>query len=159
MKYRIISVGKIRESFYLAGIKEYLKRMGPYCRMEFIDGLDEKVNPRAGQQEIDRILEKEAEHVFKLITDNEILLVLDSQGKQISSEMLADYIAEWNISGKSRVNLLVGSSHGLSAGIKKKADRIISFSMMTFPHQMATLILTEQIYRGFKILRGEPYHK
>lgn len=159
MKYRIISVGKIRESFYLAGIKEYLKRMGPYCRIDFLDGLDEKVNPRASQQEIDIILEKEALRVLKFITDDEILLVLDSQGKQISSEMLADYIAEWNMSGKKRVNLLVGSSHGLSSEIKKRANQTISFSMMTFPHQMAALILTEQLYRGFKILRGEKYHK
>ena len=159
MKYRIISVGKMREKFYAEGVSEYLKRLGPYTTIELWDGLEEKVNPRAGAKDIEKVLNKEGERILSLVADNELLVVLDGQGKLLSSEDLAHCLEGWNLSGVSRVNLVVGGSHGLADIVKKRADRIISFSKMTFPHQMAVLILSEQIYRGFKILKGEPYHK
>ena len=159
MKYRIISVGKIREKFYAQGVNEYLKRLGPYTVIELLEGLEEKVSPRAGAKDIEKVLNKEGERILSLLGDNEILVVLDGQGTLLTSEDLARCIEEWNMSGLSRVNLVIGGSHGLADIVKKRADRIISFSKMTFPHQMAVLILSEQIYRGFKILKGEPYHK
>lgn len=159
MKYRIISVGKIREPFYRDGIKEYIKRLGAYTSIEIADGLEEKLNPRAGDKEIQKILQKEGEKILNLIGNDEILVVLDIQGKKLSSEELSEYIDDWNLSGKNRVNLVIGGSYGVSDEVKRKADSKISFSPMTFPHQMAVMILTEQIYRGFKILKGEPYHK
>ena len=159
MRYRIISVGKIKEAFYLNAIKEYLKRLQPYSSIELVDGLEEKTNPRAGQSEINRVLSREGERVLKLVGDDDILVVLDIQGNSISSEAFAQLLEQWNFSGKSRVNLVIGGSHGLSEEVKRRANYRLSFSPMTFPHQMAVLILSEQLYRGFKILKGEPYHK
>jgi len=159
MRYRIISVGKIKEAFFLKGINEYLKRLQPYTGIELVDGLEEKTNPRAGQSEINRVLSREGERVLKLVGDDEILVVLDIQGSSISSEAFAQLLEQWNLSGKSRVNLVIGGSHGLSEEVRKRAHYRISFSPMTFPHQMAVLMLSEQLYRGFKILKGEPYHK
>lgn len=159
MKYRIISVGKIREKFYAEGIKEYMKRLGPYASMELLDGLEEKVSPNPSAKEIEKVLQKEGDRILNLLGDNELLIVLDPHGKMPSSEQLANQLQEWNQSGKYRINLIIGGSHGLSPAVKQRADQTISFSKMTFPHQMAVLILSEQIYRGFKILKGEPYHK
>jgi len=159
MKYRIISVGKIREPFYQNGINEYIKRLKVYTSVELVDGLEEKISPRAGEKDIQKVLQKEADKILKLLNKDEMLVVLDSRGRSISSEKFAEYIADWNISNKSRINLIIGGSFGLADKLKKEANMSISFSKMTFPHQMAVLILSEQIYRGFKILRGEPYHK
>lgn len=159
MRYRIISVGKIREPFYQDGINEYLKRLSAYCSIELLDGLEEKISPRAGEKDIQKALQKEGDRILNLLGNEEFLAVLDIGGRQFSSEDLAGQLGEWNMSGKSRVNLVIGGSHGLSEEVKKRADYKISFSKMTFPHQMAVLILTEQVYRGFKILKGEPYHK
>ncbi len=159
LKYRIISVGKIREKFYADGIKEYMKRMGPYASIELLDGLEEKVPPRPSEKDIEKVLNKEGDRILALLGDNEILAVIDPHGEALSSEQLASRLQEWNLSGQSRVNLVIGGSHGISRAVKQRADQSISFSKMTFPHQMAVLILTEQIYRGFKILKGEPYHK
>ncbi len=159
MRYRIISVGKVREKFYAQGVDEYIKRLRPYAGIEVLEGLEEKVSPRAGEKDIYKVLQKEGERILALLGDNEILVVLDGQGEQLSSEDLAQCIDKWNTSGMSKVNLVIGGSHGLADMVKKRADHIISFSKMTFPHQMAVLILSEQIYRGFKILKGEPYHK
>ncbi|MGI5911308.1 MAG: 23S rRNA (pseudouridine(1915)-N(3))-methyltransferase RlmH [Syntrophomonadaceae bacterium] len=159
IRYRIISVGKIREAFYLSGVKEYLKRLEPYANFELIDGLEEKTNPRAAEKEIEKVLNKEGEKVLKLVDNDDILVALDIKGTGISSEALALLIQQWNLSGKSRTNLVIGSSYGLSDKVKQRANQLISFSSMTFPHQMAVLILSEQLYRGFKILKGEPYHK
>ncbi|MCX5780851.1 MAG: 23S rRNA (pseudouridine(1915)-N(3))-methyltransferase RlmH [Firmicutes bacterium] len=159
MKYRIISVGKIREKFYAQGVGEYLKRLAPYASIEMIEGLEEKTNPRAGAKEIEIVLRKEGERILGLVGDQELIVVFDGQGQRLSSEDLAGCLQEWNHSGLKRVNLVIGGSHGLAEAVKKRADCTISFSPLTFPHQMAVLILSEQIYRGFKILKGEPYHK
>ena len=158
MKYRIISVGKIREKFYLQGINEYLKRLGPYAKIELLDGLEEKVHPRAGQKDIDKVVAKEGERVLSLLGDHEILIAFDLAGKLLSSVELATHIGEWNMSG-SRINLVIGGSHGLSGAVKSRSNQTISLSPLTFPHHLAVLIVCEQIYRGFKILKGEPYHK
>jgi 23S rRNA (pseudouridine1915-N3)-methyltransferase len=158
MKYRIISVGKIRESFYSDGINEYLKRLRPYTSIEMVDGLEEKTNPRAGDKEIEKVLQKEGDRILSLLSPDELLVVLDSHGKMMTSEEFARQIEKWNASGLPRVNLVVGGSHGLSPAVKKRAFTL-SFSSMTFLHQMAVLILAEQIYRAFKIIKGEPYHK
>lgn len=159
MRYRIISVGRIREKFYAEGIKEYMKRLGPYANLELLEGLEEKVSPRPSDKDIEKVLQKEGERILALLGDNEILIVLDPHGEILSSEQLAIQMEKWNLSGQNRINLVIGGSHGISKAVKQRADQLISFSKMTFPHQMAVLILSEQIYRGFKILKGEPYHK
>lgn len=159
MKYRIISVGKIREKFYHEGIQEYLKRLGPYASFELVDGLEEKVPANPSPKEIAKILGKEGERILALLKDNELLIALDLQGEMLSSQQLAERLQDWQQSGRPRINFVIGASHGLSPAVKGRADQSLAFSPMTFPHQMAVLILTEQIYRGFKILKGEPYHK
>ncbi len=159
MNYRIISVGKVRGPFYLQGVKEYLKRLGPYTAISLSDGWEEKINPSPGPKDIAKCLRKEGERILALLRDDELLVVLDQHGGMLTSEGFANQIQEWNFSGKNRVNFVVGGSHGLDDEVKSRANQVISFSKMTLPHQMAVLVLAEQIYRSFKILRGEPYHK
>lgn len=159
MKYRIISVGKIREPFYDNGIQEYLKRLKSYTSIELIDGLEEKISPKAGAGEIDKCLQKEGAKIINLVSDDEIVIAFDIKGELLSSEEWAQYIEQLNVRSSSRVNMVIGGSFGLDDKVKRRAERLISFSRMTFPHQMAVLMLTEQIYRGFKINKREPYHK
>ncbi|WP_054693396.1 23S rRNA (pseudouridine(1915)-N(3))-methyltransferase RlmH [Syntrophomonas palmitatica] len=159
MKYRIISIGKIREPFFQQGIQEYLKRLQPYASIELVDGLEEKLSPRAGDKDIEKALQREGERILALINDNELLIALDIKGRMLSSEALAHTMEAWNQSGKSRVNFVIGSSFGLSPAVKTRADLRLCLSPMTFLHQMSGLILAEQIYRGFRIIKGEPYHK
>jgi len=159
LRYRIISVGKISEKFYAQGVAEYLKRLTPYVSWELVEGLEEKVPPRAGAKDIEKVLNKEGARILALLGERELLVVLDSQGNLLTSEELANCMQDWHLSGLSRVNLIIGGAHGLSDEVKKRADRMIALSRMTFPHQMAALVTAEQIYRGFRIIKGEPYHK
>ncbi|HZJ84713.1 MAG TPA: 23S rRNA (pseudouridine(1915)-N(3))-methyltransferase RlmH [Syntrophomonadaceae bacterium] len=159
MKYYIYSVGKIREEFYLQGIKEYLKRLNAYISIELIDGLGEKISPTANNKEIEKAINKEGLKILKNISPSDLVILLDVEGKKLDSPSFADMLANYNLSGSKRVIFIIGSSHGVSLEVKNRADQIISFSPLTFPHQMAVLILAEQIYRGFKILKNEPYHK
>ncbi|MDD3852394.1 MAG: 23S rRNA (pseudouridine(1915)-N(3))-methyltransferase RlmH [Syntrophomonadaceae bacterium] len=159
MKYRIISVGRMREKYFNDGIAEYLKRLTRYCKIEIVDGLEEKTSPRAGEAEIEQIMHREGERILALINPGELLIAFDSKGQMMNSEEFARHINDWNNSGRSRVNMIIGGSHGLSPLVKKRADLIISMGKMTLPHQMAVLVLTEQIYRAFRIIKGEPYHK
>lgn len=159
IRFRIISVGKIREKFYRQGIDEYTKRLGAYTKIEMFEGLEERLNPNASPKEIERLLNKEGAKILNLVDQDDILAVLDIEGKMLSSREFADYIDGLKHSGKTRVNFVIGASYGVAPEIKKRADVRISFSPLTFPHQMAVLILTEQLYRAFKILQGEPYHK
>ncbi len=159
MKFRIISVGKLTEPFYKAGVQEYMKRLRAYGQFEWVEGLDQPLPPKASQGEIDQVLRREGLKILHLIQDDEWNVVLDVHGKSMSSEEWADKIRGWNESGRPRVNLIIGSSFGLDEAVRRRANERISFSPMTFPHQLAALILSEQMYRGFRILRGEPYHK
>lgn len=159
MKYCIYSVGKIREPFYVEGINEYLKRLRPYTSMELIDGLEEKLSPKASEKDIINTLIKEGQKLLNLITPGDLVILLDIKGNTLSSTELAEEIKAHDFSGKGRVVFIIGSSYGVSSEVKARADKLISFSPLTFPHQMAVLILTEQIYRSFKIIRNEPYHK
>ncbi|HZK42901.1 MAG TPA: 23S rRNA (pseudouridine(1915)-N(3))-methyltransferase RlmH [Syntrophomonadaceae bacterium] len=159
MKIFIYSVGKIREPFYINGVKEYLKRLKPYTNIELVDGFEEKLSPKASEKDIQNLLAKEGQKMLNSISPDDLVVLLDIKGKQVSSPAFAQDLERFNLSGKARLNFIIGSSHGVSEAIKKRADKLISFSPMTFPHQMAVLILVEQIYRGFKIIKNEPYHK
>ena len=158
MKIRIISVGKLKEPFYSAGVQEYVKRLQPYVKLELLEGLEEKYTAKAGAEEIKRYLAKEAERVLKLISEDEIIVLLDINGQQLDSVQFAGQIQKWQQTGKARLNFVIGSAFGLSDLIKEKAAFNLSFSPLTFPHQMAVLITAEQIYRSFKIIKREPYH-
>lgn len=127
--------------------------------MELIDGLEEKLSPKASEKDIINTLIKEGQKLLNLITPGDLVILLDIKGNTLSSPELAEEIKSHDFSGKSRVVFIIGSSYGVSSEVKARADKLISFSPLTFPHQMAVLILTEQIYRSFKIIRNEPYHK
>lgn len=159
MKITIISVGKIKEKFFTEAIKEYTKRLSKYCKLNIIELSDEKAPEKLSDKEMIQIKDKEGEKILKKIDDNSYLIALAIEGKQLSSEELAKRINDLGLTGKSHITFVIGGSLGLSDKILKKSDLKLSFSRMTFPHQLFRVILLEQIYRSFRINSGEPYHK
>ncbi|MDO4540139.1 MAG: 23S rRNA (pseudouridine(1915)-N(3))-methyltransferase RlmH [Syntrophomonadaceae bacterium] len=159
MKYRIISVGKIKEPFYRQGVNEYMKRLKSYGQFELIDGLEERLDPEPAPKDIEHMLQKEAGKILNLLRPDELVVALDIEGKNPDSRQLADLVRQWNESGRPRVNFVIGASYGLSPDMKQRADYRLSFSSLTFAHQLAVLMLVEQLYRSFRILHHEPYHK
>lgn len=158
MKITIIAVGKIKEKYLNMGIAEFTKRLIPYCRLSVVEVDEERMpeNPSAGEKA--KVLLKEGERMLKHVKEGTYLIVLDVVGKAVSSEELAHKINTLGISGKSDLTFIIGGAFGLSPGLLKAADERLSFSRMTFTHQMIRLLLVEQVYRAFKINRGEPYH-
>ena len=147
MKIKLVTVGKLKEKYLIQGINEYLKRLNSYAKMEIIEVPDEKAPEKEGQ----RILGK--------INDNEYVFVLAINGKQLSSEEFSKEIEQLGISGKSNLTFVIGGSLGLSDSVLQRSNQQISFGRLTYPHQLMRLVLVEQIYRGFRIMKGEPYHK
>lgn len=158
MKITIIAVGKIKEKYLTMGIAEFTKRLTPYCRLSVIEVEEERMpeNPSAGEKA--KVLFKEGERMLKQVKEGTYLIVLDVSGKAASSEELAHKISTLGISGKSDLTFIIGGAFGLSPELLKAAEERLSFSPMTFTHQMIRLLLVEQVYRAFKINRGEPYH-
>jgi len=156
---RIVVVGKLKEKYLKGGIKEYLKRLQPFAKVEIIEVADEKEPVNASPADEMNIKKKEGERILKHIKSDSFLFVLAIDGKQLSSEELAEKLNQLALQGKSDITIVIGGSLGLSDNILQKADFKLSFSKMTFPHQLMRLILLEQFYRAFKIIRGEPYHK
>lgn len=159
MKITIISVGKIKEKYLKDAIAEYAKRLGKYCRLEIIEVADEKTPDQASETVEEGIRAKEAERILKNIKDDMYVITLEIQGKMLTSEELADKIETLAIQGKSSIAFVIGGSIGLGKAVLDRSDFALSFSRMTFPHQLMRVILLEQIYRGFRIINGEPYHK
>lgn len=159
MKITIIGVGKIKEKFFSQAIDEYSKRLGRYCRLEIIQLQDEKTPERAGIKEQAIILDKEGERILSAIDDNSYIIALDIAGMQIDSPGLARKIEKLMGSGESHFTFIIGGSLGLSEKVLKRADERLSFGMLTFPHQLMRVMLLEQIYKSFRIINHEPYHK
>lgn len=155
----IITVGKIKESFYREAVHEYEKRLGRFVRLEIIEVQDEKTPENASDLQNQQIMEKEGERILKNIKNGSYVIALAIDGKMYDSLQLADRICSLGVSGHSRISFIIGGSLGLSYKVLKKADEKISFSRLTFPHQLMRVILLEQIYRSFKIMNHEPYHK
>ena len=159
MKITILSVGKIKEKYLSDAIAEYVKRLGRYCKLNIIQVQDEKTPDSIHESQRQLILEKEALRLMSHLDDSSYLIALAINGKQLSSEELAEKINILGLNGKSSITFVIGGSLGLSEEILSRADMLLSFSKMTFPHQLMRVILLEQIYRGFKIINREPYHK
>ena len=159
MKITIIAVGKIKEKYLKDAITEYSKRLGRYCRLEIIEVADEKTPDHASENMEDAIREKEAERIGKYIKEDADLVTLEIQGRQLTSEEFADKIEKLGVSGIGHMIFIIGGSIGLGKSILEKSDYALSFSKMTFPHQLMRVILLEQIYRSYRIINGEPYHK
>ena len=159
MRISIICVGKIKEKFYRDAIDEYVKRLGKYCKPEIIEVADEKTPDKASAAEEEQIKAKEAERILSKIKDDAFVCTLEILGKKYSSEGLARMLEQTAISGRSHIAIVIGGSLGLHSSVMKQSDLAISFSDMTFPHQLMRVILCEQIYRAYRIISGEPYHK
>lgn len=159
MKITILCVGSIKEKFFKDAISEYSKRLSRYCKLEIIEVPDEKTPDNASAKEEETILLKEAEKLEKKIPSNAYLIGLAIEGKKYNSLELADKIASLGVNGEGHLVFIIGGSLGIYSLLKKKCDLLISFSDMTFPHQLMRVILLEQIYRTFRINNNEPYHK
>ncbi|KGX93706.1 50S rRNA methyltransferase [Pontibacillus halophilus JSM 076056 = DSM 19796] len=159
MQIQIVSVGKIKEKYIKQGITEFEKRLRPYCKLTMDEVNDEQAPEQMSEKEMIKVKDKEGERILNKIKPNQYVIVLDLQGEQWSSENLAKHMEQLSIHGKSQVSFVIGGSNGLSNDVLKRADQKLSFSKMTFPHQLMKLILMEQIYRAFKIQKNEPYHK
>lgn len=159
MKITLITVGKIKEKFYVQAIDEYSKRLSRYCKLEIIEVADEKTPDHASETLERQIKEKEGERILKALKDDSYVIALAIEGKMPDSEQLAAKIDNLGISGQSHITFIIGGSLGLSKAVLARADEKLSFSAMTFPHQLMRVILLEQIYRSYRIIHHEPYHK
>lgn len=159
MKITILAVGKIKEKYFTGAVEEYAKRLGRYCRLEIIEVADEKTPDRAGRKEEELIRRREGERLKKYMREDAYVIALAIEGTQTTSEGFADKLNRLGLQGKSHILFVIGGSIGLDGEILGMADEQLSFSAMTFPHQLMRVVLLEQIYRGFRIIHGEPYHK
>ena len=158
MKIRIVAVGKLKEKYLKAGVAEYEKRLSPFAAVELLEIDEERMAQDPSEAEKEQTLAKEGERLLRLVPERSFLIVLDVKGKLLSSEALAKELASLALQGQSDLTFLIGGAFGLSPAVRERADLRISFSPMTFTHQMVRLLLYEQIYRAFKINRGEKYH-
>ncbi|MBR3755570.1 MAG: 23S rRNA (pseudouridine(1915)-N(3))-methyltransferase RlmH [Firmicutes bacterium] len=159
MNITVICIGKLKEKYWTAAIDEYSKRLKGYCNLDIIELKEARLPDKAGSAEELAVKEAEGEEILKKIKDNQYVITLEVKGKMLSSEKLAEKIETLGIDGQSNVVFVIGGSLGLSAAVSKRANYKLSFSEMTFPHQMMRVILLEQVYRAFKINRNEAYHK
>lgn len=159
MKISILCVGKIKEKFYRDAIDEYTKRLSRYCKTEIVEVTDEKTPDEASEKEEMLIKEKEGERLLGKIKEDAYVISLAIEGKKMSSTQMASTIENLSLNGKSHIVFIIGGSLGLSRKVLDRSDLLLSFSDMTFPHQLMRVILLEQIYRSYRIINGEPYHK
>ncbi len=159
MTITIITVGKLKEKYLKDAIDEYSKRLRRYCKLDIIELPDEKTPDNASEKEELAIKEKEGQAILNKIKDNMFVIAMDLGGKQLTSEEFAGYIDNLGVTGNSNIAFIIGGSLGISKSVLARANYKLCFSKMTFPHQLFRVMLLEQIYRGFRIMKGEPYHK
>lgn len=159
MEIRIVSVGKIKEKYLNDGIAEYAKRLGRYCRLSFVQVADEKTPDKASEATNLQIKNTEGERLLRHIREQDYVIALAIDGKMLDSLELSGLLQKLAVEGNSSIALVIGGSLGLSDAVLRRADFRLSFSKMTFPHQLMQMILLEQVYRGFRIMNHEPYHK
>ncbi|MGV3083206.1 23S rRNA (pseudouridine(1915)-N(3))-methyltransferase RlmH [Enterococcus dispar] len=159
MQIRIIAVGKLKEKYLVQGIKEYMKRLGGYTKIELIEVADEKAPENLSAAQMQQVKDKEGERILAKIKEKDYVFALAIEGKNPTSEAFAKQMAQLMVQGKSNFVFVIGGSLGLSTAVMKRSNAAISFGKMTYPHQLMRLILVEQIYRAFRINHGEPYHK
>lgn len=159
MRISVISVGKLKERYLKEGIGEYAKRLSRFCDLQLLEAEDEQAPESLSTIQEEQVKKKEAARILGKLKEGTFLIALDVKGEKMSSEGFADVLQKCFTAGKSNITFVIGGSLGLDAGLVKKADLRLSFSDMTFPHQLTRLILLEQLYRAFKIINGETYHK
>ena len=159
MKITIVTVGKIKEKYLRDAIGEYSKRLSKYCKLEIVEVADEKTPDNASDTMEKIIRDKEAERILKYVREDAYVITLEIGGKMLDSVEFSRKLENLGIQGKSHILFIIGGSIGLGEAVLKRSDFALSFSKMTFPHQLMRVILLEQVYRSFRIIRGEPYHK
>lgn len=159
MKIKVIAVGKLKEKYLKDGIAEYTKRLGRFAKIDIIELADERTPDGASLLQKQQILEKEGQKITAKISDRDYVIALAIEGKQFPSEDFSRLLAKKAVAGYSDFTFIIGGSLGLSDAIKKRANLLMSFGLLTLPHQLMRLVLTEQIYRAFMIQEGSPYHK
>ncbi len=159
MKITILTVGKIKEKFYRDAVSEYEKRLSKYATVQIVEVPDEKTKENLSDTERKQILETEGNKLLSKIPDNAYVITMEILGKKYDSLGFSKFLEEKMNTGNSHLVFVIGGSLGLCEAVKNRADAKISFSDLTFPHQLMRVILLEQIYRGFRIMRNEPYHK
>ena len=159
MKIRVICIGKLKERFYTDAVAEFKKRLSRFCDTEIVELPDEKVADDPSPAEIERVKGIECRRMAERLAAGEYVVALDPRGKELTSEGLADTLSRIMLDGGSRIAFLIGGSHGLTDELRKRADLVLSFSKLTFSHQVFRVMLMEQIYRAFKIINNEKYHK
>lgn len=158
MRFTIVAVGKIKERYLTEGIAEYSKRLTPFCRLDIVEVAEEKMADSPSAADKAKALAREGERLLRAVRPGSHLLVLDLKGRQLASEELAGHLAALALAGTSDLTFIIGGAFGLAPAVVAAAQDRLSFSPMTFTHQMIRLLLVEQLYRAFKINRGEPYH-
>lgn len=159
MRITLIAVGKIKEKFFGEAVKEYQKRLGRYCKLDIVEVPDEKTPDGAGEALENQIKEKEGQRILARVREDSYVIALAIQGKMMDSEELAGKLGRLSVDGISQIVFVIGGSLGLSRQVLDRADLQLSFSRMTFPHQLMRVILLEQVYRAYRILNHQPYHK
>ena len=159
MRISIVCVGKIKEKFYVQAVCEYVKRLSRYCKLDIIELPDEKTPDNASEKEELQIKYKEGQLILSKIKDNMFVIAMDLNAKQMTSEEFSKFIETQGVMGNSNITFVIGGSLGLSQDVIKRANYKICFSKMTFPHQLFRVMLLEQVYRAFRIMKNEPYHK
>lgn len=159
MKITVITVGKIKEKFFTDAIAEYAKRLTKYCKLDQVEVPDEKAPETLSDKEETQIKDKEGDRILAKIPDGAYVMALAIEGKNLSSEELSQKIDQLGVSGVSHIVFVIGGSLGLSQNVLSRADFKLSFSRMTFPHQLMKVVLMEQVYRAWRISKNEPYHK
>lgn len=159
MNIRIVTVGKIKDKYLKMGIEQFEKRLKPYAKVTLTEVADEKAPESLSEADMELVKKKEADRILAKITPDSYVIALAIEGKMVTSEQLAADFEALMTYGRSKVVFVIGGSLGLHETIYQRADELLSFSKMTFPHQLMKLILMEQVYRAFKIMRNEPYHK
>ena len=159
MRINVVCVGKIKEKFYTKAVDEYSKRLSRYCKLDIVELADEKTPDNASNVVNEQIKNKEGERILSVIKDDAYVCALAIEGKMLDSVELSEKIDRLGIEGTSNITFVIGGSLGLADAVLKRADYKLSFSRMTFPHQLMRVILLEQIYRAYRIMKNEPYHK
>lgn len=159
MKITLITVGKIKEKYLKDAIAEYSKRLSKYCKLEIVEVADEKTPDQASENVERQIRQKEGERILRYVKDDAYVFTLEIGGRMLDSVAFAEKIETLGIQGKSHLIFIIGGSIGLGEEVLRRSDYALSFSKMTFPHQLMRVILLEQVYRGYRIIEGAPYHK
>ncbi|MGI6212179.1 MAG: 23S rRNA (pseudouridine(1915)-N(3))-methyltransferase RlmH [Anaerovoracaceae bacterium] len=159
MNISVVCIGKLKEKYWRDAVQEYSRRLSRYCRLSIIELPESRLRANAGEAEEARVIREEGEEILGKIRPGQYVITLEIRGRKMTSEKLAETISDLALTGEADVVFVIGGSLGLSQDVSRRADLKLSFSDMTFPHQMMRVILLEQIYRSFKIIRNEPYHK